>query len=83
MAGPPGCSLPLRCQPVLPGRREGHGRLRLCFDLTPLPPAARFEENQSGTAEMEEFLPHGAEKKQTHFTDVSMVMGTVVVVGWG
>lgn len=21
--------------------------------------------------EMEEFLPHGAEKKQTHFTDVS------------
>ncbi|KFW02126.1 Sodium-coupled neutral amino acid transporter 3, partial [Eurypyga helias] len=29
----------------------------------------RFEENQSGTAEMEEFLPHGAEKKQTHFTD--------------
>lgn len=33
---------------------------------------------------MEEFLPHGAEKKQTHFTDVSMVTGTVVVVvGWG
>ncbi|XP_009886056.1 PREDICTED: sodium-coupled neutral amino acid transporter 3 [Charadrius vociferus] len=29
----------------------------------------RFEENQSGAAEMEEFLPHGAEKKQTHFTD--------------
>ncbi|XP_053932812.1 sodium-coupled neutral amino acid transporter 3 isoform X1 [Cuculus canorus] len=29
----------------------------------------RFEENQSGVAEMEEFLPHGAEKKQTHFTD--------------
>ncbi|XP_068014053.1 sodium-coupled neutral amino acid transporter 3 [Melanerpes formicivorus] len=29
----------------------------------------RFEENQSGTAEMEEFLPQGAEKKQTHFTD--------------
>lgn len=24
-------------------------------------------------AEMEEFLPHGAEKKQTHFTDVSIV----------
>lgn len=31
-------------------------------------------------AEMEEFLPHGAEKKQTHFTDVSNSMGTVV--GW-
>ncbi|KFW93924.1 Sodium-coupled neutral amino acid transporter 3, partial [Phalacrocorax carbo] len=29
----------------------------------------RFEENQSGMAEMEEFLPHGTEKKQTHFTD--------------
>ncbi|KFQ27665.1 Sodium-coupled neutral amino acid transporter 3, partial [Merops nubicus] len=29
----------------------------------------RFEENQSGMTEMEEFLPHGAEKKQTHFTD--------------
>uniref|UniRef100_A0A8C3VNA0 Solute carrier family 38 member 3 n=1 Tax=Catharus ustulatus TaxID=91951 RepID=A0A8C3VNA0_CATUS len=29
----------------------------------------RFEENQAGVAEMEEFLPHGAEKKQTHFTD--------------
>ncbi|XP_035750539.1 sodium-coupled neutral amino acid transporter 3 [Egretta garzetta] len=26
-------------------------------------------ENQSGVAEMEEFLPHGTEKKQTHFTD--------------
>uniref|UniRef100_A0A8C3VK14 Solute carrier family 38 member 3 n=1 Tax=Catharus ustulatus TaxID=91951 RepID=A0A8C3VK14_CATUS len=25
--------------------------------------------NQAGVAEMEEFLPHGAEKKQTHFTD--------------
>ncbi|XP_030139008.4 sodium-coupled neutral amino acid transporter 3 isoform X1 [Taeniopygia guttata] len=29
----------------------------------------RFEENQTGVAEMEEFLPRGAEKKQTHFTD--------------
>ncbi|XP_062441604.1 sodium-coupled neutral amino acid transporter 3-like isoform X1 [Rhea pennata] len=29
----------------------------------------RFDENQSSTAELEEFLPHGAEKKQTHFTD--------------
>ncbi|KAM9534098.1 sodium-coupled neutral amino acid transporter 3 isoform 2-T2 [Guaruba guarouba] len=29
----------------------------------------RFEENQTGMAEMEEFLSHGAEKKQTHFTD--------------
>lgn len=35
-----------------------------------LPPAPRFDENQR-SAEMEEFLPHGAEKKQTHFTDVS------------
>ncbi|XP_065605706.1 sodium-coupled neutral amino acid transporter 3 [Cyrtonyx montezumae] len=31
-------------------------------------PGDRFDENQCG-AEMEEFLPHGAEKKQTHFTD--------------
>ncbi|KAL8212280.1 UNVERIFIED_CONTAM: hypothetical protein K2H54_042086 [Gekko kuhli] len=29
----------------------------------------RFEENQANLAEMEEFLPHGVEKKQTHFTD--------------
>ncbi|XP_040445685.1 sodium-coupled neutral amino acid transporter 3 isoform X3 [Falco naumanni] len=29
----------------------------------------RFEENQSSAAEMEEFLPHGTDKKQTHFTD--------------
>ncbi|XP_060096045.1 sodium-coupled neutral amino acid transporter 3 [Heteronotia binoei] len=29
----------------------------------------RFEENQANLPEMEEFLPHGAEKKQTHFTD--------------
>ena len=32
---------------------------------------------------MEEFLPHGAEKKQMHFTDVSVSVGTAVVVGWG
>lgn len=83
MRGPPGCSLPLRCQPALPGHEGGHGSPRLCFGLTPLPPVARFEENQSGAAEMEEFLPHGAEKKQTHFTDVSIGTGTVVVVGWG
>ncbi|OXB71341.1 UNVERIFIED_CONTAM: hypothetical protein H355_012747 [Colinus virginianus] len=31
-------------------------------------PGDRFDENQCG-AEMEEFLPHGTEKKQTHFTD--------------
>ncbi|KFP31552.1 Sodium-coupled neutral amino acid transporter 3, partial [Colius striatus] len=31
--------------------------------------AGDSEENQSGAAEMEEFLPHGTEKKQTHFTD--------------
>lgn len=43
----------------------------------------RFEENQTGVAEMEEFLPHGAEKKQTHFTDVSSSTGTVLGVGWG
>lgn len=48
-----------------------------------LPPVARFEENQSGAAEMEEFLPHGAEKKQTHFTDVSIGMGTAVAAGRG
>ncbi|XP_010223640.1 PREDICTED: sodium-coupled neutral amino acid transporter 3-like [Tinamus guttatus] len=29
----------------------------------------RFDENQSSAAELEEFLPHGTEKKQTHFTD--------------
>uniref|UniRef100_A0ACB8EIU1 Uncharacterized protein n=1 Tax=Sphaerodactylus townsendi TaxID=933632 RepID=A0ACB8EIU1_9SAUR len=29
----------------------------------------RFEENQANLTEMEEFLPHGAVKKQTHFTD--------------
>ncbi|KAL7985952.1 hypothetical protein Chor_011118 [Crotalus horridus] len=29
----------------------------------------RFDENQANVTEMEEFLPHGAEKKQTHFTD--------------
>lgn len=29
----------------------------------------RFDENQANVPEMEEFLPHGAEKKQTHFTD--------------
>lgn len=33
-------------------------------------------------AEMEEFLPHGAEKKQTHFTDVSS-SGYCGGVGWG
>lgn len=49
----------------------------------PLPLVTRFEENQSGVAEMEEFLPHGTEKKQTHFTDVSIGAGTTVVVGWG
>lgn len=49
----------------------------------PLPPVARFEENQSGVAEMEEFLPHGAEKKQTHFTDVSISAGTAVAAGRG
>ncbi|NXA22819.1 S38A3 protein, partial [Ibidorhyncha struthersii] len=32
---------------------------------------------------MEEFLPHGAEKKQTHFTDVSIVTGTAVAAGRG
>lgn len=42
----------------------------------------RFEENQAGVAEMEEFLPHGAEKKQTHFTDVSS-SGYCGGVGWG
>lgn len=34
-------------------------------------------------AEMEEFLPHGAEKKQTHFTDVSNSVGTALGVAWG
>ncbi|XP_070594877.1 sodium-coupled neutral amino acid transporter 3 isoform X1 [Erythrolamprus reginae] len=29
----------------------------------------RFDENQANVMEVEEFLPHGAEKKQTHFTD--------------
>ncbi|KAM6470317.1 sodium-coupled neutral amino acid transporter 3 [Liasis olivaceus] len=29
----------------------------------------RFDENQANVPEMEEFLPHSAEKKQTHFTD--------------
>uniref|UniRef100_A0A670YLF2 Solute carrier family 38 member 3 n=1 Tax=Pseudonaja textilis TaxID=8673 RepID=A0A670YLF2_PSETE len=29
----------------------------------------RFDENQPNVTEIEEFLPHGAEKKQTHFTD--------------
>ncbi|XP_066470132.1 sodium-coupled neutral amino acid transporter 3 [Tiliqua scincoides] len=29
----------------------------------------RFDENQANVPEMEEFLPHGTEKKQTHFTD--------------
>ncbi|KAG8128354.1 hypothetical protein E2320_015201 [Naja naja] len=29
----------------------------------------RFDENQPKVTEVEEFLPHGAEKKQTHFTD--------------
>ncbi|XP_067417315.1 sodium-coupled neutral amino acid transporter 3 isoform X2 [Emydura macquarii macquarii] len=29
----------------------------------------RFDENQPTVAEMEEFLPHGPDKKQTHFTD--------------
>lgn len=61
----------------------GQGGPQLCFGLILLPPVARFEENQTGTAEMEEFLPHGAEKKQTHFTDVSIGTGTVVVVGRG
>lgn len=55
----------------------------VCFGFIRLPPAARFEENQSGAAEMEEFLPHGAEKKQTHFTDVSISTGTVVAAGRG
>ncbi|XP_013924448.1 PREDICTED: sodium-coupled neutral amino acid transporter 3 [Thamnophis sirtalis] len=30
---------------------------------------SRFDENQVNVTEMEEFLPHGVEKKQTHFTD--------------
>lgn len=60
----------------------GYGGSQFCFGLTVIPPVARFEENQSGTAEMEEFLPQGAEKKQTHFTDVSIGMGTMVV-RWG
>lgn len=51
------------------------------FGLILLSLAVRFEENQTVTAEMEEFLPHGAEKKQTHFTDVSIGTGTMVVVG--
>ncbi|XP_075795662.1 sodium-coupled neutral amino acid transporter 3 [Pelodiscus sinensis] len=29
----------------------------------------RFDEGQPAVAEMEEFLPHGPDKKQTHFTD--------------
>uniref|UniRef100_A0A8D0G781 Solute carrier family 38 member 3 n=1 Tax=Sphenodon punctatus TaxID=8508 RepID=A0A8D0G781_SPHPU len=33
------------------------------------PSHSRFEENQANVPEMEEFLPHSAEKKQTHFTD--------------
>lgn len=37
----------------------------------PLLSCGRFDENQVNVTEMEEFLPHGAEKKQTHFTDVS------------
>ncbi|ETE66704.1 Sodium-coupled neutral amino acid transporter 3, partial [Ophiophagus hannah] len=35
----------------------------------PLLSCGRFDENQPNVTEMEEFLPHGAEKKQTHFTD--------------
>uniref|UniRef100_A0A8V5G0M8 Uncharacterized protein n=1 Tax=Melopsittacus undulatus TaxID=13146 RepID=A0A8V5G0M8_MELUD len=42
---------------------------QLCFGLILLSLVARFEENQTDTAEMEEFLPQGAKKKQTHFTD--------------
>uniref|UniRef100_A0A670YLG5 Solute carrier family 38 member 3 n=1 Tax=Pseudonaja textilis TaxID=8673 RepID=A0A670YLG5_PSETE len=36
----------------------------------PLLSCGRFDENQPNVTEIEEFLPHGAEKKQTHFTDV-------------
>ncbi|XP_021265390.1 sodium-coupled neutral amino acid transporter 3 [Numida meleagris] len=47
-----------------------NGKHTTALGTTTIPslPGDRFDENQCG-AEMEEFLPHGAEKKQTHFTD--------------
>uniref|UniRef100_A0A8B9BC71 Solute carrier family 38 member 3 n=1 Tax=Anser brachyrhynchus TaxID=132585 RepID=A0A8B9BC71_9AVES len=47
-----------------------NGKHAAALSTTALPSLAgdRFDENQR-SAEMEEFLPHGAEKKQTHFTD--------------
>ncbi|XP_040424468.1 sodium-coupled neutral amino acid transporter 3 isoform X1 [Cygnus olor] len=47
-----------------------NGKHAAVLSTTALPSLAgdRFDENQC-SAEMEEFLPHGAEKKQTHFTD--------------
>lgn len=79
--GPRGCLCPHGVSQHCLG--WGHGSPWLCFIVTLLPPVARFEENQSGVAEMEEFLPHGTEKKQTHFTDVSISAGTAVAVGRG
>uniref|UniRef100_A0A8V1ACG6 Solute carrier family 38 member 3 n=1 Tax=Gallus gallus TaxID=9031 RepID=A0A8V1ACG6_CHICK len=47
-----------------------NGKHAAALGTTTIPslPGDRFDENQCG-AEMEEFLPHGSEKKQTHFTD--------------
>ncbi|XP_015730145.1 sodium-coupled neutral amino acid transporter 3 [Coturnix japonica] len=47
-----------------------NGKHTAALSTTNVPslPGDRFDENQCG-AEMEEFLPHGSEKKQTHFTD--------------
>ncbi|XP_042736030.1 sodium-coupled neutral amino acid transporter 3 isoform X1 [Lagopus leucura] len=47
-----------------------NGKHAAALGTTTIPslPGDRFDENQCG-AEMEEFLPHGTEKKQTHFTD--------------